>query len=398
MNLNNIHPEISPLVSETFENNILHLSLNSDTTQCSQTESIIWALCKANISSIAQIQFQFSTLPESINQNKDDAFVLNCINTFAEKKLLQLIGSDSVDYPVDLSSFSHIISSRGGLFGVSEKGMKRLASGMYFGVCIDDAGSLIAYEFPHLMTSLWKRSFGDAKKNLDSNEGVIRRFTLTDDGCFNQPELLHTELTNNCHHLVYDQGDLVGVDTERQGVFVIKPSGEKQFHALFEKESYHHINSIVKTPEYWLVLKSIESPADLTSGFGVFDHDWKPIEAISLQAERAHDFLLTSAEDNSSVSFWYCDSNHNHIRHYPSGSSVYVEPEHELNNTTRGLSESEECWIVGNGLYGRYYGHKVRDKMLANVNYIDKKSGKIRSKIAVPEAPCCIIPNPAYTF
>lgn len=391
----NATPRITNTVREVVDHGCITLEWASHSAPLDEIESVIWALCKPGISTVDEIQFQFSTLQLTGEHDHNHA-VEAALQRFNELGLLKFIESDIDVYPINTSSYSHIFSSRGGLYGFNEKGYKRLARGMFFGICPDDKGGLLAYEFPHLKTSLWRQSFSVAKKD-PANEGLIWRFDLANQQ-ISPPHRLHTELTNNCHHLLNTPMGIVGVDTERQSIFFIADNGQVNSRAIFKNEPYHHINSLLQTGDYWLVLRSIESPANLISSVGVFDSHWQSKSTIQLNAERAHDLEpdYYGPFDELGLSFWYCDSNHDHIRHYPSGRSIHVESGLPFNNTTRGLSQTEDCWIVGAGQYGRYYGYSQENSLLGAISYISKDSGKLRTRISVPEAPCCIIPNPAF--
>jgi len=96
------------------------------------------------------------------------------------------------------------------------------------------------------------------------------------------------------------------------------------------------------------------------------------------------------------MEFWYCDSNNNQIKQYPSGETIAVEPHIEGNNTTRGLSETMQHWVVGNGRYGRYYAHLETAEKQGAVSFINKHSHQVDYHVHMPEAPCCIIKNPFY--
>lgn len=393
LDADHIIPKVSERVKESVEEKTLHLSFDNRTKICTKIEGIVWALCRPGISTLSQIEKQFNSIEIEEHQNPPKDIVERTVANFHQQKMLQLSPLEPSYYPCDISAYTHIFSSRGGLYAVNSSEFKRIAYGMYFGLCSDAAGGILVFEFTHLTSSLWATNFSSAKK-LMTNEGSIKLFD-TNAGLVAKPKTLHSDITNNCHHLVFDNGTLYGVDTERQGIFSIDKDGGRAFHDFYQDEPYHHINSMVKDGESWLVMKSMKSYVDSSSSFWVFNSDWKLIDDIALPAHRAHDLLLTQA-DQTQLDFWYCDSSKDHIRHFPSENFIHVASPGEHNNTTRGLSHGQGQLVIGNGEYGAYYGHNIRGSMLGAINFVDSITGVLKAQVKVPEAPCCIIPNPAY--
>lgn len=386
--------EALPDVVYELNNQTLELSRGEYGYTCSKNESLVWALCDGHTygQTVAEIRHQFGNLPSDINEADKNAFVDKCLQAFVSADMLSLKSVQAVQFPLDISGFSHFYTSRGGIYAINQQRYERIAYGMFFGIEILD-DQLIAYDFPHRFTSQWRETFSTAKRT-DTCEGVIRSFPVAS-GKIHTATVLHQNIANNCHHLVNHRGTLFGVDTEAQSVFSIDSSGNRNKIPMFDPEHYHHINSLSRVGSNWLLMKCIRSQEDTQSAFAIFDEQWNLLQDIDLPASRAHDFLPLN-DDGESPSFWYCDSANEHIRRYPDNASIHIKPHLQENSTTRGLSQTQDCWVVGSGQYGRYYEHRERQKLHGAIHFIDKSTEQRVERVLIPEAPCCIIQNPWY--
>ena len=385
-----VNNEVKPILNEQ----VLTLSLESNEFICNKNQALVWALCVGGFSTVEQIIFQLNTLEEFKSEASIEDSAVQIIEAFEEIKFLTLFENEQPEYPTDLAQFSHIFSSRGGVYGLNNNGFKRLANGMFFGLSFDDTNNLLAFDFPHLISSQWRVLFGDAKRVLDSNEGTLVRLKVND-GIMISQEIGFTGLANNCHYVVRENDYYYAVDTERQSILRVSDKNDIDLINVFDADdNYYHINALVKFKEKWLLMKSVSSMSNLDSSFAIFDDQWSLIEEIDLPAERAHDFLILDSSNSDEPEFWYCDSNSNQIKHYPSGDSIPVTPHIKANNTTRGLSETDQHWVVGNGRYGRYYAHHAEPELLGAISFINKLTHNVDHHVLVPEAPCCIVKNP----
>jgi len=354
---------------------------------------VIWAVCDGALN-IEQITNIIATLDELDIEDGLDDIVNNTVERLSEQGFLHLTKHEPLDYPIDITSYTHFVSTRGGLYAITPEKFQRLAYGMFFGMCLDRDNNLLVFDYPHLSSSLWRIPFRQAKK-AETNEGVIHRLTVKG-GYIDAPSRLIEGVANNCHYLIRDNDDFYAVDTERQAIIKIDADKNKQWIRVFEETEYHHINALGISNGSWLVMKPKRSSAEINSGFGVFNGQWQLIDEIDLPAQMAHDFLFTGTNHEGNLEFWYCDSNNNRIKHYPSHDAIMVKPCVEHNNTTRGLADTDDCWVVGSGRYGTYYRFAPNSKYLGAVSYIDKHSRQLAAQVPIPEAPCCIVGNPWF--
>jgi hypothetical protein len=363
---------------------------------CTRNEAIVWALIN-NQCNVADIQFQMSLLlkEEPTEQNLNSKHrALAIIEEFAGKNLIALKNKDLPAYNESSSQYSHIASTRGGLYLFNEHGYRRLDYGMFFGLCTDQNKNLYAFDFPHRQSSLFRLGFSNAKKD-DSCEGVIRQYKC-EGSTFAAPINRYSGIGNNTHYLLNHEGGFVAVDTDSQRITRIAPDDSITHVPVFDQSINFHINALARYADNWLVMHSVTGAADESSGFALFDNSWNQIEHIRLPAKRAHDFVLDQEQGSLLPSFWYCDSARGQIKHYPSNKVIAVPAHIQDVNTVRGLSQTTKNWVVGSGTFGRYHSFVENTKPLGSVFFINKSSGNISNKVELPETPCCIIPNPHY--
>jgi hypothetical protein len=354
-------------------------------------QSLVWALCERLFPRVDELQYQFTTLPHTIEGNTDD-FVIQALTVFENLGFIHLVDKN-IEYPIDISKYTHFATTRGGLYAFNQKEYCRLAYGMFFG--IDFIGDeLLVYEFPHLTTPSWRDEFSDAKKILKPHNGVVHQFTIKG-GFANQPSVKFKGLANNCHHLVAKGGELYAVDTESQQIMKVGGSGEVSEYTVFDSDVCYHINSLVNVGSHWLVLRNL-SKEDTKSSFGMFDENWRLIETVDLEGWRAHDFLIDKGAELSNLEFWFCDSLNNRIRHFPSYETIEIPPHLLMPCTTRGLSEVKNQFVVGSGRFGVYYEERKAQSMLGSVCFIDKSTKEEVARLLLPETPCCLVQNPWY--
>ena len=363
---------------------------------------MVWSLCAPSNSTVEQIIYQYASLYPEISAGTAQRNVLSAIDYFRAQSLITFAQLDAINYPLDVSSFSHFYTSRGGLYAINKQGFLRLAYGMFFGITADDSGNLLVFDFPHKTTPLWRHSFSQAKQSA-TKAGIIRRFKLAN-GKVHKPEDYCAPVANNTHYLVLKDKELWGVDTEAQSIYRVgnddgrsssQPSSLLQETPILDQKEYHHINSLAPTSNGWIVMKCIESTDNNQSSVAVLDQSFKLIKSISIEGQRAHDLLNVEVK-NGDESFWYCDSLNNHIRHHPSGDSVRIDRLWGEQLSVRGLSQTKQEWVVGSGAYGRYYDYIAWARMLGRVHFINKQNNKLRHVVEVPEIPCCIISNPSF--
>lgn len=391
-------PRLTYGALSSVNDNLVRVCLDTQTLDLSRAQSVVWGLCQEGTSTIDQLAYQYATLHLELSMEAARAQVLSALTLFAENGLLHFAQLEPLEYPRNITEYSHLFTTRGGLYAVNKQGYVRLAYGMFFGITVDSQGSLLVSDFPHKTSPLWRHSFSLAKRS-DLKTGVIRAFRLAE-GCVHAPTDFYAPVANSTHHLIWRNGVLFGVDTEGQAVFQISDKAQGQRTEFRETPvlpgAYHHINSLAPVEDGWLLMQCFGSQDDERSLVAHLDADFTLRATLAIDGRRAHDLESVEA-NNTGVSFWYCDSAGNHIRRFPSGEAIQIDKVANELIAVRGLSQSEEDWVVGSGAHGRYYSFVEWARPLARIHFINKHSPWRRTVLDVPELPCCIISNPAYT-
>lgn len=382
-------------VNQSTEGTTLILALNENQYTCSQEEAITWALADgiSTLKSIANNIARANNLVET-DSTKIESIALASCRELEKLGLIDLVQQEPIFLPLDTSEFSHFASTRGGVYAVNQQHFQRVAYGMFFGLCFDTEQNLIAFDFPHLSSSLWREPFSSAKKK-NTDEGVLRQYKISNGLIQTETQLPH-KVGNNCHYVIREGENIYAVDTEQQRITMVKPNGNVVWNPVFNKNDYHHINAVCKTDDKWLVMKSMISKSNNYSAFGVFDENWKLLSEVDLPGQRSHDFLPCNTDPEAELEFWYCDSKNLQIRHYPSHEIIKIPPHMQESMTVRGLSETETHWVVGGGQYGQYYSYSPKSKYRGSVSFVNKQTQKTEYQLHIPEAPCVIVQNPWY--
>lgn len=392
------HPEYTiPLRNSKTKQELseqrLTLTLGESTHSCSQIEGVVWALASGS-ANVNDIIYQVNSLELKTSFSQQE--IHQALIKLADMRMLNLHCHEPIDSPIDISSYSHIASTRGGLYLINKNGFQRLAYGMFFGLCFDNNKNLLAFDFPHLSSTLWKKSFQDAKK-IPPRESVFRRFNINNSLVINS-EIAYRELANNIHQIHYhnDKRSIYAVNTDEQSISLVDQQGEQTQIPVFNQNDYYHINAINKFGDKWLIMKSVSSRSNSKSGFGVFDENWNLLYETGLPANRAHDVIVD--HDIDDIAFWYCDSGNRNIKHHPSGNTIKIGTRSDQSKTVRGLANDEQggCWVTSIGKFGRYHSFAQDPSLLAEVQFVDKKTGALVSKVELPETPCVILENPWY--
>ncbi len=390
-------PRVTYGALSSVNDNLVRVRLDTQTLDLSRAQSAVWGLCQEGTSTINQLAYQYATLHTELSMEAARVQVLDALALFAERGLLHFAQLEPLEYPRNITEYSHLFTTRGGLYAVNKQGYVRLAYGMFFGITVDSQGSILVSDFPHKASPLWRHSFSLAKRS-DLKAGVIRAFRLAD-GCVHAPIDFYIPVANSTHHLICRNGVLFGVNTEGQAVFQISNEAQGQQREFLETPvlpgDYHHINSLAPVEDGWLLMQCFRSQDDDQSLVAHLDADLTLRATLAINGRRAHDLESVKA-NNAGVSFWYCDSAGNHIRRFPSGEAIQIDKVANDLIAVRGLSQSEEDWVVGSGAHGRYYSFVEWARPLARIHFINKHSPWRRTVLDVPELPCCIIPNPVY--
>ncbi len=269
-----------------------------------------------------------------------------------------------------LRGFTHILSSRQGLFALNEQSCKLIAHGLFFGITFRD-DALFLFEACNL-----PRATG--------SQGRILRFTLRDDRIVDT-EILLKGLDNGCHGIDFLDGRLHIVDTYNQTILRAHPdlSGYETLHPLPRLSergtgpAYVHCNSILQVPDssqdrILLLLHHGARPAGPRSEIAVYTPGWQPLERIPLAGSGCHNLALL--EDGTLLT---CGSMEGNLIS-PSGLRVHISP-----HLTRGLAVGTGSIAVG---ASELVEREGRLRNAGTVTFLDPDL-RIRTVLPVPAAP-----------
>jgi hypothetical protein len=188
----------------------------------------------------------------------------------------------------DIAGFSHVVSTRSGLFAIAPDRWKRLSHGMFFGlVCRPDA--LFVFEscdLPRERTAL----------------GRVLRFNKTADR-LSDGHILVEGLDNGCHQMDLIDEHLVLTDTYNQRLISIPAEGGAP-EAIYPLPTarlndwdggYHHVNSILRMADHVLLMLHNGAAMDRRSIIAAFDRQWRPVWTKPLPGPGCHDISLDAA-------------------------------------------------------------------------------------------------------
>ena len=386
-----LYPVRVPGMEQYLHDGMLRLTCKTSgqVHELDPAEGIIWALAdgEQNLASIGKKFHQLTAaLPADTALQLDSA-----VGRLADEKLLIFNHNDAFTFPVEIKDFTHIVTTRGGLYLVNKERYQQIERGMYFGICYDNQGDLLVYDFPHKDSSLWQLPFNTAKK-AKSDEGVINRLKIAD-GMIHAPSVHTGQLANNCHYISWHEDSLFVIDCEGQQVNVIDQQGRRRDEALFSG-TYYHINTIAMNDNHYWVVKCLGRDDSLFSSVGVFDKDWQQVADLPLKVERAHDLYFESGSTVERPVFWVCDSQQGFLVRYPDGKKLAVRTDPSHGNATRGLNLSGDQWVTGSGFLGSYYRNAAEFRHRGIIQWLQCDSGKLLAELFIPEAPCCILALP----
>ncbi len=373
-----------------------HVQLFDDsderTYHLNTAEGILWALAD-NKHSLAQVLKKAEFLLEHVNLDDTTSIEL-ALESMASKSLLSFEQDNQIDYPISSSEYTHAVSTRGGVYLINRSSYKKIAKGMFFGLCKDGAGNLLAFDFPHYQTSVWNQPFKIAKKQ-HTDEGQILIFEIKDKQLFG-PKVAYDRLANNTHYITKAGESLYSVDCEGQSIRRHNVDSSYTAYPVYDDGGYYHINTLQFQGNHAYVLKCLSSKDDgkqfsYQSSLGVFDEEWNQLSEIELEAERAHDLLFDGKSTPENPSFWVCDSKNGNLYHYPDGkkTSIRSQPRHGI--ATRGLAYDAKLLLCGSGYLGSYEHDGQQFRHRGVIVWWDVEQQKIVNELAIPEMPCCIV-------
>lgn len=268
-------------------------------------------------------------------------------------------------------AFSHVVSTRQGLFIVNESKCEHLADGAYFGLSFR-SGALYAFERGSTAT--------DA-----SAQGRILRLQLSAE---HDRVLEATQVVGNldggCHQIDFIGGRLHVVDTHHQRLLAFDPQwtdcrqlspcpivGHRKEHV----GNYVHMNTIVaRRNDIWVMLHNNgKAPSEIIR----VDEQMTLLERIALPHRGCHD--IVPMEDGDLL---YCGSDDGVIAS-TGGRHAQVVP----GLMTRGLSVTRQRVVVGSSVFGPRH---IRSGLPGVVSFLTRELSLV-AHVATPGSPTDIL-------
>lgn len=186
----------------------------------------------------------------------------------------------------DLRGFSHLVTSRQGLFAVRQGEVQLVAHGLFFGM-VTTPDAVFVFESGDLARN--HGNFGRIVR-LDLAEGQVSGWSIVAQG-----------LSSGCHQLDLIDGRLCIADTYNQCLRWFDPggAGEGEYRPLPAAPAhdwgagYVHVNSLLAVRDAVLLVlhnggKATGSPSELA----VLDREWRLQERIELPGRGCHNLAL----------------------------------------------------------------------------------------------------------
>lgn len=268
-------------------------------------------------------------------------------------------------------AFSHVVSTRQGLYIVNESRCEQLADGAYFGLSLR-AGALYAFERGPTVTD-------------ESAQGRILRLQLsaTRDQVLDVTPVV-SNLDGGCHQIDFIGGRLHVVDTRRQRLLAFDAEwadcrqlspcplvGHRQEHG----GHYVHMNAIVaRGNDIWVMLhNNRQAPSEIIR----VDEQMNLLQRVALPHTGCHD--IVPMEDGDLL---YCGSDDGVIAS-TGGRCAQVVP----GLMTRGLSVTRQRVVVGSSVFGPRH---VRSGLPGVVSFFTRELRPV-AHVAIPGSPTDIL-------
>ena len=269
----------------------------------------------------------------------------------------------------DLRGFSHLVSTRRGLFAVNEHSHLLLAQGFFFGVTLRD-GSIYAFEACDLPRGPTRQG---------------RLVKLTREGDFlTEARVIAKALDNGCHQVDFVEDRLLVVDTYNQQIVRFAADfSEREVLAPLPlcpngrwtpgDPAYMHVNSVLAVGDLiLLLLHNSSAHTGRPSEIAVYDRNWRPLERWPLEGASCHGLALL--EDGTVLT---CGSDAGEVI---SAGGMHVEVSPLL---TRGLAVGMDSVVVG---ASRLAQREERMVSTGTVTFMDR-GYNISSVLELPAAP-----------
>ena len=190
----------------------------------------------------------------------------------------------------DFTGYTHLLTSRQGLYAIRPDGFKRLAHGFFFGITLRD-------------DAIWVFEACDQPRGPTRQGRVIKLHRRG--SRITGSEVLVKGLDNGCHGMDFIHGRLCLVDSYDQKVLRFA-TGESAYETLtplpvpeigrFSQTDprYLHVNSIMAVGEHILLLlhNAGEQHGNRTSEIAVYDRAWQPVMRFPVRGVGCHSLAL----------------------------------------------------------------------------------------------------------
>lgn len=191
----------------------------------------------------------------------------------------------------NLEGASHVVATRGGLFAVVGKSLRKIAHGQFYGITIDNDAILAFEACDHTHEA--------------TERGRIVRFNRVNERIVST-DVLATGLDNGCHQIDLIDGRLCVVDTYNQRVLrlgadggrpeIVRPLGPAIANDW--AGGYAHINSLIAhSGEIILMLHNGANRTNRPSEIARLDRDWRLIERVPLEGSGCHGLAVLDNDE-----------------------------------------------------------------------------------------------------
>ena len=268
----------------------------------------------------------------------------------------------------DLAGFTHIVTTRKGLFAVRQGEWKLLAYGQFYGIALRQHGVYV---------------FQACNATYDPTaRGRLVHFEREGDR-LTSVRVIAKGLDNGVHQMDFVDGSLCVVDTYNQQVLRFHPDGEVleprfPLAKLAERwsgkqQGYVHANSLLAVGnKILLLLHNQWRHTGECSEVLLCDLAWQPLERWTVPARSGHDLALL--EEGTLL---LCDSESGDLIG-TDDFRVHVSP-----YLTRGLAVGEDSIVVG---ASRLANRETRERVTGTITFLNR-SYVIESVLELPAAP-----------
>lgn len=278
----------------------------------------------------------------------------------------------------DLSTFTHMVSSREGLFAINRDRWCKVMAGQFFGMTVRDGA---VYVFQAL--GPYRPPEGSTEPIY--NRGRLLRLTIGD-GHVTDAGTVYAGLSNGVHQIDFIDGVLFLVDTYNNRILEMNRDLDAVAHEYFPAGKarqedwaggYAHFNSILGREGDIYLLKHNGRPEKAVRNSEIIrcNRSFEVLETITLNGNACHNIVFL--DDGGLL---VCGSQ---LGELIDGERVLARIS---NHYTRGLSIDDENIVVGSSIYATRTGKHGRRYVPGKVMFFDRKLSLV-SELELPAAP-----------